>query len=201
MHFIKKIILNILGSQLSYLANKRDAYEQHRINKELGGGDRWIGIPSNIQDIKNIIAEDHVRIGVGATLFCTEARIIIKKHFIAGPNLTIITGNHHYILGRWLDSVRVEEKDKSCDEDVVINEDVWIGANVTILKGVEIGRGAIIAAGSIVTKNIPPYSIVCGIPAKPIKFKWGKNEIIMHEKSLYPEEERLNNFDFIDLLK
>ncbi len=53
--------------------------------------------------------------------------------------------------------------------EIIIEDDVWIGINVVILKGVTIGKGSIIGAGSIVTKDIPPYSIAVGNPAKPVK--------------------------------
>lgn len=52
---------------------------------------------------------------------------------------------------------------------VVIESGVWIGENVVILKGVLVGMGSIIAAGSIVTKSVPPFSLVCGVPAKVVK--------------------------------
>lgn len=54
----------------------------------------------------------------------------------------------------------------------IIESDVWIGSNVVILQGVKIGVGAIIAAGAIVTKDVPPYAIVAGIPARIIKFRF-----------------------------
>lgn len=60
---------------------------------------------------------------------------------------------------------------------ITIENDVWIGARVTILDGVKIGNGAIIAAGAVVTKDVPPYSIVGGVPAKVIKFRFTKEEI------------------------
>jgi len=52
-----------------------------------------------------------------------------------------------------------------CDP-VVIEDDVWIGLNCTILQGVTIGKGSIIGAGAVVTKDIPPYSIALGVPAR-----------------------------------
>lgn len=74
--------------------------------------------------------------------------------------------------------------------DIVVGDDVWIGARSIILSGVTIGRGAIIAAGSVVTKDVKPYSIVGGNPAKLIRMRFSE-EII----------ERLNNLDFSKLHK
>lgn len=72
----------------------------------------------------------------------------------------------------------------------MVEEDVWIGCNVTLLSGVNIGRGSIVAAGAVVTKSFPPYSIIGGVPAKLIKFKWTIDQILEHEAKLYPEQER-----------
>lgn len=68
---------------------------------------------------------------------------------------------------------------KTCEsgESVIIGNDVWIGNNVTILGGVEIGDGAIIGTGSVVTKNVPPYSIHGGVPAKLIKNRFDDKTI------------------------
>lgn len=55
--------------------------------------------------------------------------------------------------------------------------DVWIGANVTILDGITIGNGSVIAAGSIVVKDVPPYAIVGGNPAKVIKYRFSQDII------------------------
>ena len=61
--------------------------------------------------------------------------------------------------------------------EVKINNDVWIGANAVIMPGVKIGNGAVIGAGSVVTKNVPDYAIVVGVPAKVIKYRFSE-EII-----------------------
>ena len=60
---------------------------------------------------------------------------------------------------------------------VVVGNDVWIGCNCTILGGVRIGDGAIVGAGSVVTKDVPPYSIVAGVPAKVIKYRFTEEQI------------------------
>ena len=56
--------------------------------------------------------------------------------------------------------------------DIVVEDDVWIGEDAMILSGVSIGQGAIIAAGAVVTKDVPPYAIVGGVPAKVIKYRF-----------------------------
>ena len=73
---------------------------------------------------------------------------------------------------------------------VKICDNVWIGCGATILKGVTIGRGSVVAAGGIVNKSTPPYSISGGVPARVIKFRFTIDEILEHERILYPENER-----------
>ena len=82
-------------------------------------------------------------------------------------------------------------------KDLIVEEDVWVGINVTLLAGAHIGRGAIMGVCFVVTKNIPPYTMAVGNPAKPIKFKWSVDEIIEHEKVLYPEKQRFTREELI----
>lgn len=60
---------------------------------------------------------------------------------------------------------------------VDIGNDVWVGSNVLIMDGVTIGHGAIVAAGAVVTKNVAPYTIVGGVPAKPIRLRFTQPQI------------------------
>ena len=56
--------------------------------------------------------------------------------------------------------------------DIIVEDDVWIGYGATIMSGVHIGQGAVVAAGAVVTKDVPPYAIVGGVPAKVIKYRF-----------------------------
>ena len=71
----------------------------------------------------------------------------------------------------------IEEKRLLEGYSVVIGNDVWIGADVTIIDGITVGNGAIIAAGAVVTKDVPPYAIVGGVPAKVIKYRFPEDDI------------------------
>lgn len=59
----------------------------------------------------------------------------------------------------------------------IIGNDVWLGANVVVKQGVKIGDGAVIGANAVITHDVPPYSIVVGVPAKIIKFRFNEKQI------------------------
>jgi serine acetyltransferase len=65
----------------------------------------------------------------------------------------------------------------ACKGDIIIGNDVWIGAKSTIMSGVKIGDGAIVAAGALVTKDVEPYSMVGGNPAKHLKYRFDDEDI------------------------
>jgi len=81
--------------------------------------------------------------------------------------------------------------------DIIIKNDVWIGANCTILDGLTIGNGAVIGSGSVVVKNVPAYSIVCGNPAKVVKYRFSQDIIDRIEETNFWELpiEIINNFN------
>ncbi len=95
----------------------------------------------------------------------SEARIRIGSGVIFGPQVAIITGNHNTgdLDKRMFD---VTDKRPFDDEDVTIEDDVWIGFRATVLKGVRVGTGSVIAAGAVVTRDVAPFDVVAGIPAK-----------------------------------
>lgn len=112
-----------------------------------------------------------------------------------GPGLTCGDGNHplemlstHQFqyngsLFDFWDEFKNEKCTKRLSKDDVVTEppiignDVWVGANVTILRGVKVGDGAVLAAGAVVVNDVEPYSIVGGVPAKHIKYRFASREI------------------------
>lgn len=128
---------------------------------------------------------NNVSIEYHADFVASRSKIIIGDHVVFGPHVSIRGGDHRFdIPGRYIDTIKDDEKLPENDADVVFEGDNWIGMNVTILKGVTIGFGSIIAAGSVVTKSIPPYSIAGGVPAKVIKKRFDEQAIEEHEKLL-----------------
>lgn len=155
-------------------------------------GNNVIITPPLLAKTHNIYIYDNVSIGAHAHLSSPNANIIFKGNTAVANHLTIHTGNHARIVGKLVTDITDENKPTGYDHDVVIEKDVWIGSNVTILAGVHVGRGATIAAGAVVNKEVPPYCIVGGVPAKPIKFYWSIEQILEHESQLYPAEERMS---------
>jgi acetyltransferase-like isoleucine patch superfamily enzyme len=108
-----------------------------------------------------------------------------------GPNVTVVGGDHNTsVVGKFLyDTLEKKPED---DQDVVFEDDIWVGSGAIILKGVNIGRGSIIAAGAVVNKDVLPYTVVGGIPAKQISVRFKDvDTILKHEEALYPPEQRL----------
>ena len=182
---------NTIRFSIGYMFEKCNmifvSYKNYLVRNQIGkcGNNSGIDYPFNILGFKNIILGDDVHIGVGSTIYATRATLVIHNHVIFGPNVTIITGDHMSVIGRYISEISDEDKLPEYDKDIIIDSDVWIGANVTILKGIKIGRGSIVASGAVVTKDVLPYSIVGGVPAKFIKFKWGDDDIRIHEQLLY----------------
>jgi len=106
---------------------------------------------------KNVHLNRHSYVWAG-----TKSKILIGDNFVCGPGIFITSDNH----GIKRDQLISEQE--GVEKDVIIGADVWLGAYVIVLPGVTIGDGAVVAAGSVVTKDVAPYTIVAGVPAKKI---------------------------------
>lgn len=107
-------------------------------------------------------------------------RVSIGKYTMLAPFVTIAGADHI------IDSVGVPMHFSGRPDlpETTIGDDVWIGANVCISAGVCIGHGSIIGMGSVVTKNIPPYSIAVGVPARVIRSRFSAEEAKLHDSML-----------------
>lgn len=118
--------------------------------------------------------------------FCsiaTDAKFILGgNHDIRQVSTSSLIGEHFFSKG-----------------PILIEDDVWIGSGATIMSGVRVGKGAVIAAGSLVTKNVEPYSIVAGIPAKFIKKRF-EERICKVLLTLDFSKIRLSDFNDVKLL-
>lgn len=112
---------------------------------------------------------DHSGIGINARINGTCS---IGKHVMMGTDVVVITRNHAF------DRTDIPMMEQGFEEErpVVIGDDVWIGDRVIILPGVTVGDGSILAAGSVVTRDVPPYSVVAGVPAKVIRCRKSNEE-------------------------
>lgn len=162
------------------------------------GKNAALGIPADLKKPENIFLYDYARIGRRSTILTMgDSKFVMKRGCLTAEGLVVITSNHRQKIGQFLSGGNEDNE----YHDVIVDEDVWIGMNVTLLPGVTVGRGAIIGASSVVTKPIPPYAIAVGNPAKVIKFKWSVDDIINHEKALYPEKERFSREELISIME
>ena len=99
---------------------------------------------------------------------------------IAGGVKFLLSGNHQYdIVSTYPYELLVLKSGEGgiavAKGDIIVGDDVWIGENAIICSGITIGQGAIVAAGAVVTKDVEPYAIVGGNPAKVIKYRFNDN--------------------------
>jgi acetyltransferase-like isoleucine patch superfamily enzyme len=106
---------------------------------------------------------NHSNIGPYSYIGCS-GKITIGNNVMISPRVSIYAENHVF------DNPEILMKEQGVTQaPVIIEDDCWIASNSIILAGVTIGKGSVIAAGSVVTKSVPPYSVVAGVPAKVIK--------------------------------
>ena len=171
----------------------------------------------------NIKSLDYISVGnftygeIKPFIFNDQNYLKIGHFCSIAPNVCfVLSGDHHFntlssfpFYAKCIDG-RQEATSKG---DIIIEDDVWIGVNSIILSGVKIGRGAVIGAGSVVSKDIPPYAIACGNPAKIIKYRFDEKiikelmtidyskltseKIHQNIKNLYEE---INNDNVLDII-
>jgi galactoside O-acetyltransferase len=122
-----------------------------------------IQVPGNIQVGNNVSFNYGVWIAANKH---KDGGIIFGNNVLVGPYTIIHSGNH-----RFKDASLPIFKQGFEFKTITIEDDVWIAAHCTILSGVKLGKGSVVAAGSVVTKDVPPYAVVAGVPAKIISHR------------------------------
>jgi len=128
----------------------------------------WLGDYSVVESfacinnaVGDVIIGNHTRIGLHNTII---GPVTIGSHVNLAQGITITALNHNFD-----DSEKRIDQQGISTKEVVLEDDIWVGANAVILPGVTIGTHAVVAAGAIVTKDVPPHSLVAGVPAKVIR--------------------------------
>ena len=111
--------------------------------------------------VGDVMIGSHTRVGLHNTVI---GPVTIGDHVNLAQGITITALNHNFADK----SQRIDQQGISTDA-VTIGNDIWIGANAVVLPGVTIGDHSVVAAGAVVTKDVPPHSLVAGVPAKIIK--------------------------------
>lgn len=147
---------------------------------------RWVNHGSNthcqlntrFSPNRNIKLGDNVGIGYSCFFQCD---VKVGNNVLIGSNAVFINSDDHIYdnIGRLM-----WESGRGDNYSIEVSDDVWIGHGAILLTPAKIGRGAIVAAGSLVKKDVPPYAIVGGVPAKVIKYRFTDTQIFEHESSL-----------------
>ena len=144
------------------------------------GKDVWIHPDSYISG--NVFIDDHTNINGPAYIVATaDCPVRIGKYCAIGHNLRIRAANHSMVYANL--QARVHKRfgfkpiQVNCKQGVTIGNNVWIGDNVIILADVTIGDGAVIGAGAVVTKDIPPFTVAVGVPARVVRKRFSDDVI------------------------
>jgi acetyltransferase-like isoleucine patch superfamily enzyme len=167
---MNKINLAVRSLWYSFLLFLPDEFSKFRVRYYNGRGcliDKQVSISPNVRIKGRFEMGKGSSIAQNCSISGESSGVFIGKDVMIAPNVVIVAFSHGVDL---VDIPMV--KQMNSEAPVIIEDDVWIAANTTIGKGVKIGKGSIVAANSFVNKDIPPYSIAGGVPARVIKSRF-----------------------------
>lgn len=175
-----------------------DLWRNHKLNKMKR---KWRSNNSFNDTIAMCIFDlDMVNVGkysygeLNVVSFGHEHKLKIGNYVSIAQHVTFLLDVEHYInhistFPYKVKCLHTTECEAFGKGDIIVGDDVWIGYGATIMSGVHIGQGAVIAAGAVVTKDVPPYAIIGGTPAKVIKYRFGE---VLRNKALEIDYSKLN---------
>ena len=207
------MILEKIFSKLNFLKKKK---KWRKLN------------PDNLTTTKNDFDFSAVSVGKGTYgelevyTFNDGPTLRIGNYCSIAPSVKFVLSADHYLnhVSTYPFKAKLvspESKEGVSKGDIIVGDDVWIGIGSIILSGVNIGQGAVISAGAVVTKDVPPYAVVGGVPAKVIKYRFdaetikellkidfsalNKDAINLHIDDLYKELTDKEQLDWLIGLK
>lgn len=139
-------------------------------------------VPNNVFPLKSVSVGDHTYGELNVITFSDKSKLTLSSFVSIAQNVTFLLDVEHNINNISTYPFKVKILNDNTPEafgkgDIFVADDVWIGFGSIIMSGVNIGQGAVIAAGAVVTKDVPPYAVVGGTPARVIKYRFS-DEII-----------------------
>lgn len=108
---------------------------------------------------QNVRIGKNVFVNLGCT-FMDRGGITLEDDVLIGPRVNLITTNHPLAPGK---------RDRTVSKPITIEQNAWVGVAATVLPGVTVGRNSVVSAGAVVTRDVPPNTVVAGVPASPVK--------------------------------
>lgn len=165
---IRKILINIFNR-----ANSNNISTKSLCSHKLSYKFKNVTIKDNSLVDTNSAVGNHCYMGYG--VFVSSATI--GRYCSIGNYVSIGPGEHSLSFASTHSYFMAREGVNLTDEAVTLGPDVWVGVGAIILRGVKIGTGAVVGAGAVVTKDVPPYAIVVGVPAKVVRYRFSQNKI------------------------
>lgn len=159
-------------------------------------GDKNNLIPKSLFPMEIVIPGKHPYGELNIVNFKHDSKLFIGNYVSIAQDVIFILNGDHYVNHISIYPFKAKiicptENEAISKGDIIIEDDVWIGYGSKILSGVRIGQGAVVAAGAVVTKDVEPYSIVGGVPAKLLKYRFNSelvNRLIKLDYSKLDEE-------------
>lgn len=167
--------LNRSGRAYAILRSARNSLMRAKHRTSAIGGSSYINWSAKVS--RDIVLGNYVFIGPECWI---GPQTVIGSYTMLAPRVAIVGDDHNWDVP----GTPMQFAGRPPQKQTVIEDDVWVGYGTTILRGVRLGRGSIIAANSTVTKDVPPYEVWAGAPARKLRDRFNREEREFHSNAL-----------------